>query len=124
MKQLLLLLLLCNVVFCSFSQQRRGPKILTVDELVNYADPGWKAIRKGIDTAINKVEIMPVDTMQARENIYQMQISTKSPLGSIVYTTGGLIFEGGWIRFFGSGSNRLTRSIATWNKGKTYDKVG
>ena len=99
-------------------------KLKTVDQLVNYSDPGWKKLKKEIDTAINKVEIMPVDTNQARDAIYQVQVSTESPLGSIIYMTGGMLFEEGWIRILGSGSNRLSRSIATWNKGKTFNEVG
>lgn len=99
-------------------------KVKSVDELVNYSNPGWKAIRKRIDTAINKVEIMPVDTNQAREAVYQIQIGTESPLGTITYLTGGILFEDGWIRLLGSGSNRLTRSISSWNKGKTFNEVG
>lgn len=122
MKQLLPLLFLAIAPLAILAQ--RPPKIKTVDELVNYSDPGWKALRKQIDTAINKVEIMPVDTNQARLAIYETQISTESPLGTIVYMTGGLLFEDGWIRLLGSGSNRLTRSISTWNKGKTITEIG
>ena len=118
----LLFLLSFFISLAGFAQTK--PQIKTVDELVNYSNPGWKALRKQIDTAINKVEIMPVDTNQARIAIYETQISTESPLGTIVYMTGGLLFEDGWIRFLGSGSNRLTRSISTWNKGKTFTEVG
>lgn len=117
-------LLLTIFVFALMSNTFGQYKLMTVDELVNYADPGWKALRKQIDTAINKVDIMPVDTNQARDAIYQVQLSTKSPLGSITYMTGGMLFEEGWIRLLGSGSNRLTRSISSWNKGKTYTEVG
>ena len=121
MKQVLFFLTV-SISLAGFAQ--RKPEIKTVDELVNYSNPGWKALRKQIDTAINKVEIMPVDTNQARIAIYETQISTESPLGTIVYMTGGLLFEDGWIRFLGSGSNRLTRSVNTWNKGKTFTEVG
>lgn len=103
---------------------QKANQIKSADELINYSNPGWKALRKQIDTAINKVEIMPVDTNQARLAIYETQISTESFLGTIIYMTGGLLFEDGWIRFLGSGSNRLTRSISTWNKGKTFTEVG
>ena len=74
MKQFLPLLFFAFAPLAIFAQ--RPPKIKTVDELVNYSDPGWKAFRKQIDTAINKVEIMPVDTNQARLAIYETQIST------------------------------------------------
>ncbi len=118
--RLILITLLLFFGSYSFGQY----KVKTVDQLVNYANTGWKAIRKQIDTAINKVEIMPVDTNQARDAVYEVQIGTESPLGTIIYMTGGILLEDGWIRLLGSGSNRLTRSISSWNKGKTFTEVG
>jgi hypothetical protein len=40
-------------------------------------------------------------------------------MGAIVYSTGGIMIDDGWIRILGSGSDRLLRSLPEWNKGKS-----
>ncbi len=45
-------------------------------------------------------------------------------MGAIVYSTGGILIDDGWIRILGSGSDRLPRSLPEWNKGKTMADYG
>jgi hypothetical protein len=125
MKQIVLTLAAFIIAQLSYSQ-RNAIVVKTVDELVNYKDPGWKNVKKMIDSATNKVELMSVDSNAAREAIHFLQeaAAPDMPLGAVVYSTGGILIESGWIRILGSGSNRLTRSMAAWNKGKTMDKPG
>jgi hypothetical protein len=40
-------------------------------------------------------------------------------MGAIVYETGGLLIDHGWLRILGSGNSRLPRSLASWNEGRT-----
>lgn len=40
-------------------------------------------------------------------------------MGAIVYMTGGLLVDDGWIRILGSGSAQLNRTLPDWNKNKT-----
>ena len=40
-------------------------------------------------------------------------------MGAIVYETGGLLIDHGWLRILGSGHSRLPRSLASWNEGRT-----
>lgn len=119
MKQLPLIFLFLAFGISSYAQ----PQPKTIDELINYSDPGWKKVKKWIDSAVNKVEILAVDTAQAREALLDLQESTETPLGTIMYMTGGLLVDEGWIRILGSGSNKLTRSVTAWNKGKTYNTI-
>jgi hypothetical protein len=53
-----------------------------------------------------------------------MQVSTRSMMGAIIYYTGGILVDNGWVRILGSGNTKLTRSLPAWNKGKTYGKIG
>lgn len=48
-----------------------------------------------------------------------IQVTTRSPMGAIVYETGGLLIDHGWLRILGSGHSRLPRSLASWNEGRT-----
>jgi hypothetical protein len=45
-------------------------------------------------------------------------------MGAIVYETGGILIDSGWIRILGSGSNLLNRNLMDWNKGKSFFKSG
>ena len=96
----------------------------TLDELMNKTEPGWLLVQKWIDSAKNVVEILPCDTAKAKDALYKVQVTTRSPMGAIVYSTGGLLIDNGWIRILGSGHPKLARSLPDWNKGKTFNEFG
>ncbi len=45
-------------------------------------------------------------------------------MGAIIYESGGILIDDGWIRILGSGSARLNRSLPAWNKGKAFHAYG
>ncbi|WP_316796494.1 DUF2625 family protein [Pedobacter agri] len=98
--------------------------LISLDALINKTDPAWPLVKKWIDSAKNKVEILPVDSAKAKQTLYNAQVSTYATLGSVIYNTGGIMVDNGWIRILGSGSERLSRDIATWNKEKTIKEYG
>ena len=99
------------------------PKIRPLSELINKKEPAWALfLEKAIKEATNHVEVLPKDNRKADSALYKAQITTRSPLGAIVYETGGLLIDHGWIRILGSGSTKLDRSLMAWNKGKTFEK--
>jgi hypothetical protein len=83
----------------------------SLDELINKTEPGWTLVKQWVDSAKNKIEILPVDTEKAKDALYKTQVTTRSPMGPIVYMTGGLIINNGWIRILGSGNSKLERSL-------------
>jgi Protein of unknown function DUF2625 len=85
---------------------------------------GWSIIKSAMSIARNKFEILPSDSKKAGEAIYQTQVTTRSPMGAIIYLTGGILIDNGWIRILGSGSSKLTRSLPQWNKGKSFNNYG
>ena len=95
-----------------------------VEELINKTDPGWTLVKDWIKSAKNKVEILPVDTTRAKDALYKIQVTTRSPMGAVVYMTGGLLIDNGWIRILGSGSEKLNRTLPDWNKGKSFKEFG
>lgn len=99
-------------------------KMRTVDELINRTDPGWTVIKQWIDSAKNKVEILPVDTAKAKDALYKTQVTTRSAMGAIVFSTGGILIDGGWIRILGSGCSKMQRTLPDWNKGKGFKDFG
>lgn len=99
-------------------------KMQSLDELINKKDPAWPLVQKWIDSAKNKVEVLAPDSAAAKEALYNMQVSTYSTLGAVIYNTGGIMVDHGWIRILGSGSTRLNRTVPDWNKGKTIKEYG
>ena len=87
----------------------------TLADLVNTSDPGWPAVSEMVAKAKNEVEILPVDPKKGEEALLAIQVTTRSPMGAIAYSSGGLLVDHGWIRVLGGGSARLPRDIGSWN---------
>ncbi|MDR2951296.1 MAG: DUF2625 domain-containing protein [Prevotella sp.] len=96
----------------------------TLQELVNTDEPGWPIIKEWIDLAKNKVEILPCESQRAENALINTQVTTRSLMGAIIYNTGGLLIDNGWIRILGSGSHRMKRTLPDWNIGKTFSEFG
>ncbi|MBL0745910.1 DUF2625 domain-containing protein [Chryseolinea lacunae] len=87
----------------------------SVSELIDNDDPAWPVVMEWIASAKNSVVILPADPVRAEDALYKIQVTTRSPMGSIVYKTGGLLVDDGWIRILGSGSIQLPRTLPDWN---------
>lgn len=119
-KQLSILFLFTLIKLAAFTQSRMRP----LEQLVNTQEPGWALVAEWIKGAKNKVEVLSCDSAKAKEALFHTQVTTRSPMGAIVYATGGLLVDEGWIRILGSGHPRLNRSLPEWNKGKTFQEYG
>lgn len=95
--------------------------VKSIDSLIDKDEPGWRIIQKWIDSAKNTVEVLSVDSVKAREALYQIQISTHNPIGSVTYFTGGILIDQGWLRILGSGNKKLIRTLPSWNNGRIID---
>jgi hypothetical protein len=115
------LLLVCVFLNFSFAQVR---KMKPLSELINNAEPGWAKVQDLIKSGTNYVEVLPKDSIRADSALYQTQVTTRSPMGAIIYETGGILVDHGWIRILGSGCTRMDRSIMEWNKGKSFNNTG
>ncbi len=93
------------------------------DPVENNQDPGWLILKKWIDSAKNNVEVLLADSVQSREALVLTQLSTRSPIGSILFFTGGILIDHGWIRILGSGNKKLLRSLPSWNQGKSPENI-
>jgi hypothetical protein len=98
-------------------------KLRSIDELTNDTS-AWPLLLKSIAEAKNKVEILPVIKGQDKDAIYHTQVTTHSYMGAVVYFTGGILIDGGWIRILGSGSAKMKRNLPDWNKGKSFKEFG
>ncbi|WP_455003999.1 DUF2625 domain-containing protein [Capnocytophaga gingivalis] len=96
----------------------------TLEELINKEEPGWDLVREWMQEATNPYEVLPRDAKRAAEELLNAQVTTRSPMGAIIYEIGGILIDGGWIRLLGSGCERLDRGMFQWNKGKTFENYG
>ncbi len=93
-------------------------KMRPLTELINKQDPGWVLVQTWIKAAKNKVTVLPKNPARADSALLAAQVTTRSPMGAVVYETGGITVADGWLRILGSGSTALNRDLMGWNKGK------
>ena len=98
--------------------------MLTLDELIDAANPAWPMIQEWVRSARNPVEVLAASDPQRGEVLVAAQVTTHSTLGAIIYETGGLLVDSGWLRILGSGHPRLPRSLAGWNAGRSVLEPG
>ena len=96
----------------------------TLEELINKQEPGWDLVQEWMQEATNLYEVLPRDAKRAEAELLNAQVTTRSPMGAILYETGGILISKGWIRILGSGCERLDRGMFEWNKGKTFENYG
>ncbi len=87
----------------------------TAAELIGVPDPAWPMVQDWIAAAKNPVSVLPPAPTRA-ETLQELQVTLRSPMGAIVFESGGILVDSGWLRVLGSGSPRLPRSLTSWNR--------
>lgn len=108
-----LALLSCVIIFTFTTQAQL--KLRTVEELINKEEPAWPFVQEWISSATNKVEVLPCTPEKGSTALYKTQVTTRSPMGAIIYGTGGIFIDHGWIRILGAGCPRMDRSLPDHN---------
>lgn len=90
----------------------------TLTELINTQEPGWELVSDWIKQAKNNVQVLPKTPARAESALLAAQVTTRSPMGAIIYETGGILVDGGWLRILGSGCPALDRDLMGWNEEK------
>jgi hypothetical protein len=89
--------------------------IRTLEELIEKDEPAIRLLQEWAASAEVDCDLLPPSSDRERV-LLNVQVTTRSPLGALVYDTGGLIIQNGWLRFLGSGHPRLPRRIDAWNR--------
>lgn len=88
----------------------------TVGELVSAEEDAWPEILGWVSEAVRPVEVLPVDVAaRAEASLFALQVTTRSPMGSIAFHSGGILVDRGWIRILGAGHARLGGGLREWN---------
>src|SRR5689334_10661662 len=86
----------------------------SINELIDRDDPAFPLVQQWAAEAVRPIEFLPASS--SRENsLLETQVTTRSPMGAIIYETGGVLVDRGWLRFLGSGHPRLARTLPGWN---------
>lgn len=88
----------------------------TLEALIDSQQPAWPLVKEWISQSKIDVEILPAEIQDRERALLAAQITTRSPMGAILYETGGLIVDSGWLRILGAKSARLKRSLPEWNR--------
>jgi hypothetical protein len=88
----------------------------SLKELVDNSESTWLLIQEWISKSIKNVKYCQPKKEYAGKILEELQVTTKSILGSIIYYYGEIIIDYGWLRILGSGSANFKRNISTWNK--------
>ena len=85
---------------------------------------GRALIEEWLKETKNGYEILPRDEDRAQSELLGLQVTTRSPMGALVYGCGGVVIESGWLRVLGSGCERINRGIYSFNLGKSFSESG
>ena len=85
-------------------------------------DSAWPLVQEWIAAATNQVEVLPSTEPDRTRALEEIQVTTRSPMGAVIYETGGLLVDRGWLRILGSGDPRLPRTLPGWNRGKIWSE--
>lgn len=87
----------------------------SLEELINKEDPFFNLMKEWVLESKNQVTVLPPSDNCA-QILLDVQVTTHSILGSLIYHTGGILIDHGWIRILGSGNEAFVRDVHSWNK--------
>jgi len=97
----------------------------TLKELINTTDLAWPLVQEWINEARNHVEVLPANRAQGENVLLHLQVTTRSPMGAIALESGGILIDHGWLRFLGSGHERMHGNLRSWNTpGEILEEYG
>ncbi|OOF56992.1 DUF2625 domain-containing protein [Rodentibacter myodis] len=96
----------------------------TLEQLTLPEHSAWPTLSQWIAQARNDCQVIKKDQGSAEREIFTMQMPTSSPMGSVIYETGGILIHHGWLRILGSGSFKLPRGLMDWNFSKSFSESG
>ena len=96
----------------------------TLEQLTDASKSAWGTISQWIERARNHCEVIKKDQSSAERELFTMQMPTSSPMGAVIYETGGILIHHGWLRILGSGSFKLPRGLMDWNFSKSFNQSG
>ena len=99
-------------------------------DLIAASDRAWVTTKQLLSEARNPVVVHERDAERCERVLERLQLGTDSTIGALVYETGGLSFDYGWLRFPAGGSEGVPIDLShEWSSADqlfvvAYDAVG
>jgi hypothetical protein len=90
----------------------------SLKELIDTQEPAINFLRELASDAEVPCELLAPGPEREKALLY-LQVTTHSTLGALAYDTGGILVDNGWVRWLGSGHEKLSRTINDWNSTRT-----
>src|SRR5512146_420515 len=95
-----------------------------LNELVMPDATAWDEIREAVAEAPHPVELLPTEPERAGACLVGLQVTNRSWLGAVVFHTGGIVVDHGWLRVYGSGCpGRALDDLVTVNSRSSLNYV-
>lgn len=85
-------------------------------ELLDSESTGRRLLDQWLTSAAPGVVVLDTTSEAGANCLEAIQVTTRSPLGAVAHTTGGILTQNGWLRILGAGSSRFTRTLSSWNR--------
>ncbi|GGM72183.1 DUF2625 family protein [Dactylosporangium sucinum] len=72
-------------------------------ELISDDRSAWAEIEAAVSGSPCAVEVLPTEPDRGASCLHRLQVTTNSWLGALVYFSGGLVVDQGWLRILASG---------------------
>ena len=86
------------------------------DLVVDEADDAWREVQAWRAASTRSVDILDCSRADAEATLHATQVTTRSPMGAVAFHSGGIVVDGGWLRFLGAGSPRIGGGLREWNE--------
>jgi hypothetical protein len=88
-----------------------------LEELIaNGPDDAWSQVLAWQSTSRRPVEILDRRDTDGEAALFAAQVTTRSPMGAVAFHCGGILVDGGWLRFLGAGNERIGGGLREWNE--------
>ncbi len=78
-------------------------------------DSAWPLVQQWLGSARHSVEVLEGNRESGEALLRRFGITSRSPMGAVALETGGILFDHGWLRFLGSGAERMHGNLLNWN---------
>jgi hypothetical protein len=86
------------------------------DLIVGGSDDAWNQVRAWQAASRRSVEILDCRRADGEAALLAAQVTTRSPMGALALHSGGILIDGGWLRFLGAGNERIGGGLREWNE--------
>jgi len=86
-----------------------------IEELIYKEENAWLIVQEWVSQAKNQVVILPNNRFDGEKTLFELQITNKSTMGAIALECGGILVDNGWLRILGSGNEKISGNMLSWN---------